>query len=391
MWAPDVYGCPQPYLEAHVQYMQRLLYMVAKAIETSTPCKLEPVPPQPSRGLEDATEMARVAKLAEAAKASLPRPLRTLLTALHELKRDITEDGARQRAEYEDAVEAKLQASVAYTVAALEHCASEVSTAIAEGTSTVEPQLKALGSQHGYNGPSGGFQRFLQQRLAGIEAQLHTVFVTAAQPVPVKRSPQPKASVPKALSAVDESKAIRERLAQLAEGPLSSLFEQPAPQQFEKDEEDIVAAAGPAHDAFEAQASLQAECQQLKAALRSLRRITDGVLQDQSTQIDDALMSCAAGIAAQARGVKVKPQEPLTMLQDMREADTKLQAEIKLVLETLTVDLGYLDQYLRHVSRECTTVASQSRVEAEAKWAIRTATWKSQVVAALDRALKACV
>jgi hypothetical protein len=67
---------------------------------------------------------------------------------------------------------------------------------------------------------------------------------------------------------------------------------------------------------------------------------------------------------------------------EMKEADTKLQAEIKFLLQTISVDRDALDQILRSTVTACEAVSQNSNVESMTKLSITVTRWRRELTEA---------
>lgn len=149
------------------------------------------------------------------------------------------------------------------------------------------------------------------------------------------------------LKQVNESEKFRQRLINLAQGPLSSLFEY-KDQKSPKEEEDTLEIV---NIKVQEDTQIKAELRTAEENLFELRLLTDKIYREVSKETQKITLDAIETIK------KIKIDLPVceyySLPIEIQEADTKLQREIALVLGTLTMDRSAIDSMLRAIKLEC--------------------------------------
>jgi hypothetical protein len=312
----------------------------------------------------------------------MPLPLQTLLVALSDLKQDIVRDKCNQMANHEATSEATIETVVSITLKSLSVCHSEKAEAIALGYANnadknLEAEIQAI------VGPTSDSSEWVPK----LTDALRKEGLLASQKVlkdhekePIVREPKQFASCDRALQAVEDSKTTRKRLEQLAQGPLSSLFEHPVKiESNKKGLEDVM--RGPLQIQPMKIEDNNKRYDEVKALLRRTERLRRSILQIQHTLIDQAIHQAEATIDMALCKLSVGPFHYM-LPDDMRIADLKIQSEIKYVIQTITTDPSSLDQVLRNIKSSCVSIEKESLAESTAHWIIMMAKWRLQLTEA---------
>jgi len=117
--------------------------------------------------------------------------------------------------------------------------------------------------------------------------------------------------------------------------------------------------------------------------IRKVRREFDRIKSRQTVALDDAITACASSIAAETRGLKVRQEVPkFCAPQALLEADASIQNEIKLLMQTRTVDRSALDQYLRSIRSSCDSLKNAKQRESMTSLRINLEQWQSLIQSA---------
>jgi len=333
-------------------------------------------------------ESDRQVRLAQNSLGKLPKPLQTLLEALTELKLDITRERLRQEANNESIVKAALGSSVKYTLKALETCAQTCTEAIDSGIGNysdtqmqerIEAVLLRASEYIDTRTPetTSAWLSGLKEARRALEAKLSQVLSETTR-IATSVRPASAANIDAVSSAVEASKKLRTRLQVLAEGPLKSLFESEDQETPERKPEDTM--AKPFNELIEASKynEIAEVLRDVRSLTRSIEGIFDRIARSQSVVIDDAVSAAALGIEGSARTLNLS-QEKYVPNADMTVADDAIQTEIRLLLNTLTVDRGALDSVLRSIRFQCDALVFAANSESASAWNIDLMRWRFQI------------
>lgn len=328
---------------------------------------------------DDTYSDPRHSSMAESSMKTMPLPLQTLLTALTELKQDIVRDKCLQRSNYESTLESILDASITSVLKALHLCKTEKADAITLGLSNnIDHALEArIHSIVGPVEPSQWVPKLLEA-LKDESLKVSNVTLTESAREPLIRPLKQYASCDRALKAVEDSKTTRARLEALAQGPLSSLFEHPLKIETNKGLEETTQGQQVKPYAHE---STSARKETILSLLRQAERMRRSILQMQHTLIDQAINQAESTIRMAKRTLVIGAFEYATP-EDMKIADSKIQTEIKYIIQTITTDRSNLDQVLRNIRSSCDAIEKENTAESTAHWIILTAKWRLQLMGA---------
>lgn len=327
---------------------------------------------------DDTYPDARQSALADSVIKTMPLPLQTLLSALSDLKQDIVRDSCQQRANYEARVEACADAAVSATLSALQKCTSEKRDAIQKGEiASLDHALQT--EVHAFIGPV-----HVSEWVPRLTEELRKESVVSSKRVvkdnekePMIRMSQTFGSCERALKAVEDSKSTRKRLEALAQGPLSSLFEHPLKVETNLPPETITTG----HVQSVPKENESGRHSNIKSLLRRTERTRRSILQLQHTLIDDAINQAEQTIQYVLDSLSM-PVYAYELPADMKIADSKIQGEIKFVIQTITTDRSSLDQVLRNIKTGCEAIQKENSAECTAHWIILMAKWRLQLIQA---------
>ena len=320
----------------------------------------------------------RQGALADNVMKTMPLPLQTLLTALSELKQDIVRDKCLQQSNYESRAENTLQCAINATLEAMERCSLEKREAIATGEANhFDESLKI--DVEAFIGPVGPHEWTLKltEALRKESRSLSEKCVESNQREPMVREPRVFASCDRAIKAVEDSKSTRVRLQALAQGPLSSLFEHPIHVETNTGLETVTRGQS-------RQISASTESSRytdIKSLLRRTERMRRSILSLQHTLIDQAINQAEYTINLAQKKLVLDTFE-YSKPRDMSIADSKIQEEIKFVIQTITTDKSSLDQVLRNIRSACQAIENETSAESTAHWVILMAKWRLQLMEA---------
>ena len=202
--------------------------------------------------------------------------------------------------------------------------------------------------------------------------------------------------VNQARDAIDSSMKMRKRLEELAGGTVGTVGSLSGSAAAAG----TAAAAGSAavpdektaavdHQPGDHQTSDLDKCTQdvahTRQLLRRVRQAMDGVLRAQTLDIEDCRKSLIIGLQRTKMPTVVRTEQvPKAML----AIDASLQAEIRLLLETLTVDRSALDLALRNIKSKCTYIIENNKAEASMTRAILMKRLKMQLQESFDTFIK---
>ena len=334
----------------------------------------------------DADDPERVARMAEVAKLDLPRPMQTLLDALRDVKLDMAREQVRALVNMESRIAAFCESRVAFVCEQLAEAAKAIREANQDVWALVlqtDPHFEKAMQKFGPGAPPSKWAEILLAALHEVQTDLQSAAL--AQRPTVLQSARPEyESVTKAHQAVGLSQMTRERLVALATGPLASLFEVPAglaapAAQVERVPErpETLSVPFDRNEALARQKDLQKMLRHLQRSVANARASRDVVYDDIVEGLLWALKKATE--RPEASTISLDPN-----LADMKTADRKLQKEIALVLQTLTVDKSALDLVLRAIKAQCVFVGQVAAKESATGWTIKLAQWARRLSEAAD-------
>lgn len=342
----------------------------------------------------------RQAILASESLKTLPMPMQTLLKALMDLKKDQAVELARQFTNYDTTENAAMESNVSYACKALSVCAKDVNSIVFHGLQSFEkdPVAKQLAldiqacipESQGPKNWAKELEGLLRHQLAKQQSALKESSVVFAH----RRLPISHAEVVnQARDAIDSSMKMRKRLEELAGGTVGTVGSLGS----------VAGSAGTAgtaavpdektaavdHQPGDHQTSDLDKCTQdvahTRQVLRRVRQSMDGVLRAQTLDIEDCRKSLIIGLQRTKMPTVVRTEQvPKAML----AIDASLQAEIRLLLETLTVDRSALDLALRNIKSKCTYIIENNKAEASMTRAILMKRLKMQLQESFDTFIK---
>lgn len=345
------------------------------------------------RGLAavDPEDPERVVRMAEVAKLDLPRPLQTLLDALRDVKMDMAREQVRALVNLESRIAAFCESRVAFACDQLDQAAEAIREANQDVWALVlqgDPNFERAMQKFGPGLAPSKWTKVLLDALHDVQTQLQTAAL-AERPTVLQGVRPEYESIDRAHNAVANSQMTRERLVALATGPLASLFEIPdravttATGHVEQPpERPRVQAAFDRSEALARQKDLQKMLRHLQRSVASARASRDVVYDD----IIEGLLWALKRATERPEASTISLEENLA---DMRTADKKLQKEIALVLQTLTVDKASLDLVLRAIKSQCLAVTQLAAKESATAWTIKLAQWARRLAEASETYLHA--
>jgi hypothetical protein len=119
-----------------------------------------------------------------------------------------------------------------------------------------------------------------------------------------------------------------------------------------------------------------------------VRQALDGLIRAEAVDIDDCKKSLIIGLQ-RTRFVDLERLEKVP--EDMASVDKAIQEEIRLLLQTITVDRSALDLALRNIKTKCTQMSQSAKAEACMTRAILMKRLQMQIQEAFDKFVKATV
>ena len=309
---------------------------------------------------------ARDAVLARGALEVLPSPLRTLLLALRELKIDIVNEFIRQWTNSDASIIARLESVVDYAIRYLQDLSRY--TAQISKESLLEMQDSLICEEI--------FAETGSREIASIERELEAChssqqqfLLEASQKMPmIKHRSEPTfANID---FAIDSSRNLRKRLKNLSEGPLSEFYE-PLSVETKNPADEKSPVVMKAEKLTETDQTIKIE--RLQSILRRHRKAFDGIQRGKQKLLDMHIKTNALSLA----GTNLEyAMITVNVPEDMKNADKKIQEEIKLLLSTLSTDRSSLDQYLRSIRLECDALQRASFLESSNSIGVYMTQWK---------------
>ncbi len=313
----------------------------------------------------------------------LPRPMQTLLDALKELKIDISNDVVRQESNHEGREIAKLESAVSFVNQVLAHAHTEI-VACLNVYEDVDPKLDfAVKTFLEEDVEPKQWIPMLRKKCAALRDSMHSEIEKTCVKKPVIRETQASQSVDRARSAVIASTTIRSRLKELSSGHLSEFFEEPGVQELVEQKERPVVSLQAHEDTIDF-----SRVNNGHSLLRNVVSLFQSKLQIQRVILDDTLLSCIHSMRACSRKLVFEAPD-IKDNADMKTADTKLQAEIKFLLQTISVDRNVLDQVLRSTVTFCEAVKQNANVESMTKLSMTVTRWRIELTESNQKVFKA--
>lgn len=327
--------------------------------------------------------------LATEALKSLPRPMQTLLKTLESLKVDITTELIKQRFNHDAAENACMESNAAFACKALQTTAKDIESIIAQGLKHFnDPALEK--AVHAILQNSTGPSEWAHELSAVLRALLETQTSLLKETTSVKytkRLSNPFDSKGP-LEAIKHSSALRQRLEELSNGSMTSLYS-PKPVNSTKHQELVAPVA--VIESKKSENSLT-ECiesiRNIRSILRRVRLSLDGIVRSQAIDIDDCKKTLIIGLQ-RTRFTEQERTEKVPA--EMAAVDSALQEEIRLLLQTISVDRSALDLALRNIKTKCAYLSQSARAEASMTRAILMKRLQMQLQDAFDIFVKSTV
>jgi len=333
----------------------------------------------------------RADKLADEAILKLPVPVQTLVVALNQLKLDIAHDTIRQRLNYESICFNKLESAAACASKTLALLTTETASILKEGLENYRNDdleqdilkvLQPLQTSHfTKNQPLVFWNKALLEAIQRTQEDLHAKTVLNTLVSPVLSRPVESKGTKSAIEAVEASKHVRLRLQNLAEGPLASFFEIKGQSQEASQEETSISEVTSRNHT---DTLLEERLDSLKRLARRTRKSLDLLYEEKETMMGLTLMGTLKALKDLRSSLLVPIEDAVLVEASMKHADASIQAEIKLLLGTLVVDHGALDQVLRMIKQKCVSSIESSNSEAFTKWHVGLTRWLLQLRDAWD-------
>jgi hypothetical protein len=309
-------------------------------------------------------------KLIEEAKASLPRPICTLLDALNLVKNDICMELCRHRVNYESRFITQLDSIVSYTIASLKFMHEEhdkVMIQCANDSSQFSERVADLiGPQRPEEWP-----RLLLEKSRELRRAIEISLVQMNERTPLERPQQEFTSIQRVEEAVRESRDVLERLKSLSSGkPITSYFEPThvshampielsvTPHPMIKKDPDL---------------SILTSCLDLR---RKVCEAFEAKRREREVLFDDATKTCILGLEGALRNLRRDADKPINSTAALTNADTKIQGEIRYMLATLTVDRQCMDKALRAIKLKCESIEELSRRDILTSLLLQLSQWR---------------
>jgi len=356
---------------------------VLEAVQMGRQMALE----RPGIRVPDAEDPERLVRMASVAMLDLPKPLQTLLSALRELKLDLARDAIRTRANMESRIRAFCESRVAFICNAIDsasegirRCNEDVWATVLEADPQFSNEVHKLLSGTAELPPSE-WRQALIEACRGFQKSLasHDLGERPA----VRDAPRPVyASVDLAVGAVKSSQDMRQRLIDLATGPLASLFEPSADRASPRAPMDLVVPGTSSACTAQAKAERAEAAHKLLQGQKLLRRLQRNIAMARASR-DVLYEDVIANLIWALKQCKDPPESHVISLEDqstdMKTADAKLQKEIAFVLQTLTVDRSSLDMVLRSIKAVATSCDVLAARESATAWNIQMLQWASRL------------
>lgn len=322
--------------------------------------------------------------------SGLPKPLQTLMIALKDLKEDIVRDKLRQISNYENKIIYNLESAVSNINNGLQKLSNEIHNIVSNQDQLLEvrKEIDGLGGD-GLGGLEKAPEKISEWRqyLLGLlrdSLAKETPYITKK---PTERPEATSLASSRAIKAAEESRQTRLRLKALAEGPLKSLFEHSVGP-CESEPKDVTLEAN-----IEATvASLPAvnapvHSDKIKKIIRHFERNRRIALSTQRDLLDVSVNNCSKFI----KNIKFLDKKDLviTVPDEMKNADLKIQTEIKFIIQTLSVNMKTLDEVLKYIKQFCASIESQTKAETIASYYILATKWRLQIIDSYEQTREA--
>ena len=320
------------------------------------------------------TSLERSEKLSDALYAQslkkLPRPLQTLVEALRDLKIDFAVDTERQKSNHESLCIAQLESVTEYALDAIKNAEAEMSAMRQSLYADVDPKLSlevCLFLGHSFE--AAEWTNAIRKKTEQLRLKMNSDLERVSQKSPVLREDFMPKSIDRAHAAVTSSISVRDRLKELSEGHLTSFFEEPEVKTEDSPEETRVVST---HRIETLDTTTVAAA---NALLRKVVSYFQTKMNLRRILIDDTILALVHGLKARVRTLQYVPID-LKVNDRMATADSKLQSEIKYILETLSTDRSSLDQVLRSIVNACDSVKASATSESMTKLAMSVTRWR---------------
>ena len=268
----------------------------------------------------------------------MPKPLQTLLVALLEIKSDLIREKNNLQVNYETKFVNEIQSIVTKNFEIMKASAAMIKSQKKREQSLAKENFSLTGIEAEPN---------LQQLIIKLSQERQDYFDTFVNRKSIIiRHFDADASLKQASAAVSESENLRKRLIALAQGPLSKLFESESIEPSERPQEESI-------EKIEGLIKIDDEPEHLKklaAFIRKVRYLNDAasadLVEDERNIFYDCLMSLKPKELE-------RPEEHIKNSESLLIADRKIQAEISLVIQTLTIDRDILNNALKAIAQKC--------------------------------------
>lgn len=298
----------------------------------------------------------------------LPRPLQTLLEALAELKCDYAKDIERQKSNHLSVCISVIDSAIKYCIDVMKHAEDEFRKIDIYDDIDEKLRLEVSLFLENEVEPSKWIP-LLRKKCQTLRQQFHKEIEKTTTKNPLTRPRIKPSSVSKAESAVIYSTVVRDRLKELSTGSLKAYFDEPSSDSMQVHEE-IEATTN--HTIENADSSKVSNGHSL---LRKTLQFFYAKVQIKKILIDDILLSSIHSMRSVARNLQYQ-QSAIEQDQDMKNADSKLQNEIKYLLQTLSSDQVALDQVLRSIVKKTEYISIISEKESYTQLSLCVTRWR---------------
>jgi hypothetical protein len=324
--------------------------------------------------------------LATVSLEKLPSPMRTLLKALDELKCDMTRDKCDFLTSIEASKNAAIETSISFACNSLNGLIEEINEHYnADLESIHDPELKD--AVEGIIKKSAPYKDWIQLLKEALVEERSRAFesIRSSSTVTAIVRPDRHVNIENVRTAIESSAQVRNRLRDLNSGNLTSLSVVKESKTTTVAEDLVLSAPD-----FETKKKPVSSINEITNVLRRVRRTFDAIKMRHSSLIDDAVSAVSVAIASESRSLgSLKFDTVYVQKQALLQADSALQSEIKLFLETLTVDRSALDQYLRSIKASCEEIINANDRESLVASAINLQRWQSRLQDTYEKYTKA--
>ena len=334
----------------------------------------KPGPLDLSLGPQMVETKERNQKFFEEALKFLPKPMQTLLEALRDLKCDMAKDREIKKENEFNLYESKISELVA-KVLQIAEAKLTATKAIVVPVSEQIKELKlnekfALLIQKEQSVKETEWLEILEKELSIARKEYYANLENKKSYL--TKTMDFSSSIEEASRAVSASEAMRRRLINLAQGPLSCLFEDESGTKIvkTKDQEEPTTSLHEQASSEESKTKLECLAQRVKDLSMFIIQVR-AVFQKLNSQkiLDTTHLTFEAIESIKALRNSVSEPTPQTVIENasLSKADKKIQAEVSLLLATLTVDRQSLETVLRNIKNECESIKNKYDYELAAE------------------------